>query len=137
MAPEPCCPILDNTATDVLTSKEAIVWQLLQFMFRNPGDVSNVFPGQLLSFATLAAKYGNDPAEIALQLEHSLALAILDYWSGDGIRIEVSYTPHNETGYKLLISIRNTDDTPILHASSVIEDGNSIGINYALIRDEV
>jgi hypothetical protein len=132
----PVTPILENTSNDLLEEQEAVLWQIVRFALENPGETSELFENELISFRKLQATFGNDREGLAAAFQQAIQIVITQYYPNDSISVSVETEDRSELSYALQIAITNPQGDSLLTIDPVVvnEEGDSIDINYSRIN---
>lgn len=119
----PIIPTVDRSATRIVKDGADIVAKLLRFYFSNPGDVSDYFDENQISYRRRVAANEDDPATMALAVEHDIQSVLGNYNLSTYI-VSVTVKPIDEATYGLRIQIRDDSGNPVINITAIDVDGH-------------
>ena len=128
-------PTLTARSKPILTSKENVAEYLLSFLFANPGGVSSVNEGEIMSFRKLVAAMGfKDPDRLGAQVATMLQTSLQHYFPNEDFQVNCHIEQETKFGeegalqgtYGFVIAIRDANGDPIIpgHHIRTNKDGS-------------
>lgn len=134
----PVTPILRNTAQDILEDQEAVIWQIIEFAFENPGDTSDSSENELISFRKIQAQFDANIEGMASAFSDKLQDVINQYYPNDSINVNIDAEPNDDddTIYTLKIIVSKDDGSLRLSLNPITieKSAQSISIDYSRIN---
>lgn len=117
-------PTFNISGTSVARTPAQIVTALLNFVFSNPGNISEHTGSQMVSFNNLMAKYKENSDQLCSIFQDKLKETLLNYFENGTYGVEVSYNIESDEDedpiYRMSISVFETEtNTPIINKANV------------------
>jgi len=119
----PIIPTVDRSGTRIVRDGADIVAKLLRFYFSNPGDVSDYFDENQISYRRRVAANEDEPATMAMSVEHDIQ-SVLGNYNLNTYTTTVSVKPIDEATYGLQIQIRDDNGNPVINITAIDVDGH-------------
>jgi hypothetical protein len=119
----PIIPTVDRSGTRIVRDGADIVAKLLRFYFSNPGDVSDYFDENQISYHRRVAANEDEPATMAMSVEHDIQ-SVLGNYNLNTYTTTVSVKPIDEATYGLQIQIRDDNGNPVINITAIDVDGH-------------
>ncbi len=112
--PIPVIPTLSKGTEDILSSPEAVLWYLLDFSLRSPGQISEAYEQDLVSFRELEAQYGNDAETLAQRYAEALNGVVAKYYPNGDYTAETEIEEIDENKFTLKVGFFTSNGVPVL-----------------------
>lgn len=123
-----------HSAVGKLTDPEDIVTYLIRHFVTNPGKNLTVLDNESLSMRELAYAYGNTPSQMAGASQEQIQSALVRYFPGQAISVEVYVSDPEQYLYTLTVEVSvvfQDGRVPVIQSGKIIvTKDNEFKINF-------